>query len=199
MESDELTYITEIHHVIRKYSMFGYQQVRDGTERVSHLKWLGDLAWAFKIYSPIKDFELNELISELSIPDEYRSFLSMNNGLELFYSCISLAGYQKLGSPFREMNDQPVDLRLYNISQRSPLLSEGYFCIGVYRFDVSEIYICLNTGEIVVANRRKAPMHILSRWTNFRFFLITEFYRLQKLADERGYIKEMSLTLPPRS
>ena len=195
----ELPYLIELHQEIRKYSIFGYKVIRDGTERISHFDWIGNLAWGFKIFSPINKFELNELVSSLSIPVEYLSFLSINNGLKLFYNSISLAGYQNLSSSSRDMNDQPVDLRLYNIMQRSPLLSDGFFCLGVYGFDVSEIYMCLNTGEIVVANRRRAPMEILSRWPNFQNFLITEFYRLQKLADERGYIKDMSLTLPRRS
>ena len=192
-------FITKIHEEIRGYSSFGYQKLSDSTELISHLSWLGKLAWSFDIYSPVQDDELSELLKEMEVPEEYISFLKKNNGLSLFYGSISLGGYQNLKSSTRDWRHQPVHLRLYNVAQRSPLLDEGYFCIGVYRFDVSEIYICWDSREVVHASRRKAPMEILARWKDFEEFLSTEFNRLQKLADERGYIKDMSLTLPPRS
>lgn len=196
---DKSEYITKLHQEIRKYSNYGYKKLSDDTELVSHLNWLGELAWSFDIYSPIQDEELSSLLQELEVPEEYISFLKQNNGLTVFYGSISLGGYQNLKSPIRDWRHQPVHLRLYNAYQRSPLLDEGYFCIGVYGFDVSEIYICWDSGEVVHAHRRKAPLEILARWNDFEEFLSTEFYRLQNLADERGYIRDMSLTLPPKS
>lgn len=186
-ESNELLKSLDL---LSGFSHLGKKKLDDGTHLIGRAPHIAPLAWLHSIYPPLEDFELSELEKKLGIliPDAYKVFLKMTNGLKVFSTTFYLYGFRKRNT--RTVDDawQPFDLWIPNVAERPENASSNIFFIGGYDWDGSHLYIDPKTAKVYLCGPENATP--LYAWSSFANMLDSEIKRLLTLFDKDG--KEIS-------
>jgi len=176
----------EALNILKQYNSLGEKQLEDGTLLIGKAPHIAPLAWLHCIYSSLSRQEIINLEDSLGseIPDSYKSFLSISNGLGVFNTTLSLYGYRRNYN--RNIIDvwQPFNILTPNISERPSNDVSNIFFIGSYSWDGSLLYIDKITNKVHICKRNNAKS--LYEWPDFEGMLIDELKRLVTLFDKEG-------------
>jgi hypothetical protein len=169
----------------------------NGTMLIGNMPSVGPRAYLHQVYPPLGESEIIELSGALqkNIPDDYREFLSMANGINIFSDSLALYGFRHNYS--REGDDvyQPYHLDVINNKERIRDSKETYFYIGSYNYDGSRLYIDITDGKVHRCDRRKSIS--LNAWANFGEMIEKEVLRIQLLYTPAGLRKDPSIPTVP--
>ncbi len=182
---------------IKGYRNLGERKLENGTLLIGKAPHIAPQAWLHSIYPSLAEEQIKELENrmQVEIPIDYKIFLKMCNGLNVFNTTFNLYGYR--GSHSRNIEDawQPFDLIKPNTIERPADASKNVFIIGGYDWDGSRLYIDKNTNRTHFCKRDKAVS--LYEWNSFEDMLESEIKRLIKLFDQNGkQLNEEESTLP---
>jgi hypothetical protein len=189
--------INLVCNVLESYNYLGKEQLKDGTLLIGKAPHIAPLAWLHCIYSPLKNTDISDLEMELNqeIPNIYKEFLLISNGLSVFNTTLSLFG--KRGNYKRSVDNvwQPFDIILPNTIEKPRNANNDIFIIGCYDWDGSYLYIDKKDSSIHLCEVDN--VRSLFEWGNFEDMLYSEINRLTKLFDNNGKeIDEEKITLP---
>jgi hypothetical protein len=193
----DLKIINETFDLLKGYKYLGEKQLENGTLLIAKAPHIAPQAWLHCIFAPINANDVNILEGELNqkIPDIYKEFLEMSNGLSVFNTTFSLFG--KRSNYKRSIDNvwQPFDLILSNTVEKPYNADDNVFIIGCYDWDGSYLYIDKKTSSVhLCKNDDITPLY---KWKNFEDMLYSEINRLIDLFDYNGKEKNVEdSTLP---
>lgn len=156
-------------------------------------------AWFHIWYPPLREEDLRELEAKMRrpIPDDYRLFLKITNGLTLFSGALDLEGLRKDYSRRVEIR-LPFDLITPNVSERPRAAEPSWFIFGFYQADGSRAYIDREGGHVYRSTRDMTTPR-LNHWPSFDDFLASEVRRLSTHFDDRGRRLDPARSTAPES
>jgi hypothetical protein len=183
--------------LLTKFNFLGQKELEDGTLLIGKAPHIAPEAWLHCIYPKIGSYDIKFLEKEIrmSIPDEYKEFLGVSNGLGIFNTTLSLYGLRR--SYVRNVNEvwQPFNIVTPNTLERPDNAGQNIFIIGGYDWDGSYLYINTHNNKVYLCDRDNISSKF--EWPNFEEMLESEIRRLITLFDDQG--KEINLdqsTLP---
>lgn len=172
--------------ILKDYNYLGQKVLEDGTLLIGKAKHIAPMAWLHSVYSPLSKEEITLLQYKLDniIPESYKNFLLVSNGLNVFNTTLSLYGLRKNYN--RNTNDiwQPFDIIVPNTLEKPKNSSKNIFIIGSYDWDGSYVYIDRKNEKVYLCDRDDATP--LYEWDRFDKMLEKEVIRLSKLFDKHG-------------
>ena len=188
---------SEILLRLKEYKYLGEKHLADGTHLIGKAPHIAPLAWLHSIYPGLTEQNILELEKQLKhpIPDDYKSFLRISNGLSVFNTTLSLFGLRRNYDRSVDQVWQPFDILTSNIRERPENAKSNVFIIGSYDWDGSLLFIDSKTNKVNLCDRDDVTS--LYEWPDFETMLRSEISRLITLFDKNG--KELdadSSTLP---
>ena len=183
--------------IILKHLKLGFKELDNGTKLIGHIPQLAEMAYLHIIFAPLSNKDIIKLEKSLNtdIPDIYKEFLCLTNGLSVFSESLTLDGYRKDYSRIGDDMWQPFDLDIPNVAERLPDAEPSFFFIGGYGYDGSLLYIDKKTN--IVYRCLDYASNQLNKWDDFENILISEMQRLETHFDEKGNkIDESRSTTP---
>jgi SMI1/KNR4 family protein SUKH-1 len=159
--------------LVNQWRHLGEETLPDGTRLVGKSD-RAPKAWTL-VFRPLHDDEIARLDAhvERPIPEQYRLFLSLSNGLSLFDDHLTLDGlrtsYDRSGGTV-----EPYDLRTPNVDERPQDAPVDAFYIGGYD-DGSLLIIDAGTGGVVRYDRASSAAG--ESWADLGSMLIAESQR----------------------
>lgn len=182
--------------IINKYSYLGEVIKGNGIHLIGHAPHIAPKAYLHIIFNPLSEKEIKDLEKELNetIPEDYKEFLKMSNGLIYFNGTLALYG-KRLNYIRNEDNVwQPFSIITKNIYERPRGSKDSYFYIGSYSYDGSLLYIDKKNNRTYRCNRRIATP--LNEWNSFNEMLFIEVKRISLLFNEKGEKRKEIPTTP---
>ncbi len=120
-EEDARAY-REIRSLIDKWRNLGHETYPDGTEWIGHTPHRAPAAYLHQLYAPLGASGIEQLESEVScrIPEGFRCFLKLHNGIGLFAGLINIYGLRTNWSRTKlvEAAQQPFSILVPNVQRR---------------------------------------------------------------------------------
>jgi hypothetical protein len=188
--------INQALEILKSYKHLGEKLLENGTLLIGKAPHIAPEAYLHSIFKPLTAREIieTEQILKQTIPDDYKEFLCVSNGLHIFNTTLSLYGRRTNYSRSIE-NRQPFDLDIPNIYERPQNADKSIFIIGFYDWDGSYLYVDKNDNSVHLCQRENAIS--LYKWNNFAEMLLSETNRLIKLFNKNGEeIDSSTSTLP---
>lgn len=175
-----------INKLIEKYEFNGKKQLNNGTLLVCPALHIGPKAWTHSFYAPLEDKLIDELELSLfiKIPNSYRNFLLIHNGIKIFNGALSLDGHRQNYKRDDDNIYQPYSLLIPNIYERIKDAPSNLFFIGGYSYDGSLLYINIENGSVHRCSQ--FTIETLNLWNSFEDMIIEETTRLSLLFDLKG-------------
>lgn len=153
----------------------------NGTILLGHLPVVGPLAYLHTIFCPASEQEILGIERELGrpLPEAYRTFLSVANGLNLLTEVVALFGYRGGISHSVNAVRQPFNIVTPNEPERPRALGADATIVGFYRDDGS--VLVMRSGQDCVWWMSRSAFAILSSWKSLDDFLSEEIPRLAAL------------------
>ena len=171
---------------LKAFAYLGEQYLEDGTHLIGKAPHIAPLAWLHSIYPPLVDTDIRFLDNELKhpIPNSYREFLKITNGLNVFNTAISLYGLRKNYN--RTINEvwQPFDIITPNIDEIPKNAVGEVLIIGSYDWDGSLLFTDCLTEKVYLCDREDITPKF--RWDSLYQMLDTEINRLIGIHDREG-------------
>ncbi len=175
MERDDLV------QLLRSNAPADEETTAGGTLLLSNVSLDTPMAYLHSVYPPLDRDTIQALQDELPLvlPEPYRRFLRIANGLDLFLSSISLFGVR--GAIARDMTalDWPFSLLTPNVHERPAQLEAGAFVIGSYSYDDSPIV--MHAAQTSVVCTTPDGDQVRATWPDLDTFLKQEIARLANL------------------
>ncbi len=164
---------------------FGYQRLPDGTQLFGRVPHVAPLAWLHKVYAPLTTTDINRLEAHLGcrVPEVYRDWLRVSNGLSLFSEGLVLDGHRTDYSR-RPGVWQPYDLKLANVFERLPNADNDAFFIGSVLHAEYLLYLEKRTGAVHACSRSSAAP--LASWGSFAAMVKGALAPLSTVFDGHG-------------
>ena len=171
---------------MERAKILGERQLPNGTRLIGHVPHVAPEAWLHEIFPPLDKGGIDKLEAglKMSIPTDYKEFLSVANGLMLFSCRLSLDGLRTSYVRTGDEAIQPFSLLTPNTFERPKDALPSYLFIGGYGQDGSRLYIDGETSKVFRAARRTSTP--LNEWKNFEEMLVTETIRIALLFDDKG-------------
>jgi len=171
---------------LKQFEYLGKRLLDNGTLLIGKAPHIAPQAWLHSIHSPLTNLQIKELEEKMqtAIPDDYKDFLKITNGLKVFNTTFTLDGLRKNFK--RGIGDvwQPFNIITPNTLERPKNAGKKFFFIGGYDWDGSLLYIDSATNHVHLCEREDATS--LYDWKNFEQMLESEINRLVKLFDKEG-------------
>ena len=169
---------------LNKYEGGGERKLENGTLLICHVPHLAPEAWLHEIYISLSEEQINELENTIPVPlpSDYREFLKISNGINIFSDSLSVFGVRDSDS-----STQPYDIIDENMEapEGAP---ESWLFFGGYSWDGTMVMFDLNEGtennKVYLCARESAE--ILYEWNDFWSWLSEETDRLSKMFDLNG-------------
>lgn len=178
---------SDILSILESFSHLGEKKYSDGAKQIGYIPHKAPLAYLHVLFRPltIEDIYRIEDVLHCSLPDQYKEFLFLTNGINLFSDSLSLDGLRTSYDRTGNGKIEPYDIQTPNIEERPKDAKNSFVFIGGYNFDGSHLYIDTNTGKVFRCERWHS-LHILNEWKDFWTMLSSEVERLNKLFDKDG-------------
>lgn len=112
----------KVHVLVDQWRALGCKSYPDGTEWIGHTPHRAPEAYLHQLYAPLDDVRINQLEIELlnRIPDSFRCFLTLHNGIGLFANYINVYGLRTSWSRTNllEAAQQPFSILVPNVKRR---------------------------------------------------------------------------------
>ncbi len=177
--------VRETIETLKVFSYLGENILEDGSILIGRAPHIAPLAWLHSIYSPLTENEIWEIEKKIGdMPNAYKEFLLIANGLGVFNTTLSLYGLRR--NYKRQVPDvwQPFDIVIPNTLEKPANANENVFIIGGYDWDGSYLYIDKLSGRVHICDRDNA--NSLYEWGDFENMLSSEIKRLSSLFDKDG-------------
>jgi len=187
----------EVQVVLDSAAKFGTATSENGAQMYGHVPHVAPEAWFHILYPQLQEKDLVELENRLRrpIPDPYRQFLKITNGLTLFSGALDLEGLRRDYSR-RVAIREPFDLGDPNIRERPRAAEPRWFIFAFYQADGSRAYVDPDGGHVYRSNRDMTKPR-LNHWPSFDEFLAREVRRLTTHFDRRGRRLDPSRSTAP--
>jgi hypothetical protein len=172
--------------LLRRFNYLGEKTLKDGTLLIGKAPHIAPLAWLHTIYPSLAEEKISLLEKQIKnkIPESYKDFLRVTNGLNVFNTTLSLYGFRSSYNRTSEDVWQPFDIVLPNTLERPVNASKNIFIIGSYDWDGSYLYIDVNDNRVYLCDREDiTPLY---EWKNLDEMLNDEINRLICLFDKQG-------------
>ncbi|MER9837999.1 SMI1/KNR4 family protein [Mesorhizobium sp. M0145] len=132
-EEDARAY-REIRASVDKWKSLGYKTYPDGTEWIGHTPHRAPEAYLHQLYAPLDAIGVGQMESEIScrLPDNFRCFLMLHNGIGLFANYINVYGLRRSWSRTNlvEAGQQPFSILEPNVQRRPSNAPDDVLFIG---------------------------------------------------------------------
>ena len=176
----------DIFDKLENYSFLGKEILSNGRHLIGRAPHIAPQAWLHKFGAGLNEKEIIELELEIKIPipSEFRKFLKLTNGLNIFVSAFCI--YGKRNNYIRNIENswQPFDIVTPNTFERPKNAKRSNLFVGTYSWDGSGVYIDVETGKVHYHKRFDATS--LLEWDNFGEMLSSEIERIIALFDKNG-------------
>jgi SMI1 / KNR4 family (SUKH-1) len=188
-------YFQEVFNILKKASIFGNQKVSGGAILFGRVAHIGPEAWLHTVYSPLDSLDIDLLEKEigLEVPESFREFLELSNGINVFSDSLSIDGWRP---SFNRSSDerQPYSIVTPNLYERPPGLQKEMLLVGGYSYGNGYcLYIDPRSEFVFQCSRSDARP--LKRWESFGEMLVSEVRRLDELFDGRGRLRDPNAEL----
>jgi len=189
--------INEAFSILKSYAYLGEEKHDDGTLLFAKAPHIAPQAWLHCIYAPLNDKDIHVLEKETGqeVPNAYKNFLKISNGLSVFNTALSLFG--KRGN-YKHLVDavwQPFDLGLPNTYEKPSNANDNIFIIGCYDWDGSYLYMDKSDDSVHLC--KTDDIKSLYEWKSFENMLYSEIQRLVELFDNEGQEKDSNKSTLP--
>jgi hypothetical protein len=186
----------KILNQLKQFEYLGKNILDNGTLLIAKAPHIAPYSWLHCIYSPLSSQDINLIENKIGeIPNEYKNFLLVSNGLGVFNTTLSLYGLRR--NYKRTIDDvwQPFNIITPNTLEKPSDSNDDIFIIGSYDWDGSYIYVDKKSNKTHLCNRYSVTS--LFEWRSFNDMLEKEIMRLITLFDKNGKeIDENKSTLP---
>lgn len=188
-----------ILNVLERWKNCGEIQLSNETRMIGHLAEQGRLAYLHTIFSPLGEAGIATIENRIgtSLPEQYRQFLRLSNGLHLF-RVLTLDGLRGNYARAGDESIQPFDLDTANTHERPQDAEDDWIFIGGYGRDGSTLYIDKTHGNVYRCENGKAT-HRLTVWPDFWSMLTSETERLASLFDDKGELIDKLASVTPQN
>jgi hypothetical protein len=179
-----------------RYKKLGEASAINNTKLIGKALHIGKEAWLHELYVGLTFEEISLLEKELevSLPADFKKFLSITNGLAFFVTTLSIYGVRRINSRNYDIRE-PFSIISKNENERPVLLPKHYVLIGSYFADSSKLVLDSVSGKIFRYNKQFNI--IQNEWGNFNTFLSLEIPRIDACFDDNGILKtDIKDTLP---
>lgn len=182
-----------------KYKILGSVISVNNTKLIAKAPHIGEEAWLHELYVGLTVTELKSLEEELgtSLPNDFKSFLSISNGLAFFITTLSIYGVRRTNSRDYEIRE-PFSIISKNKNEKPISLSQNQVLIGSYYGDSSKLVLDTLSGKVLRYD--KSYTNIRNTWDSFQKFINVELPRIDACFDSKGIIQtELKNTLPDKN
>ena len=175
--------------VLNKYEGGGKRELENGTKLICHVPHLAPEAWLHEIYVNLSEKQINELENNIPVPlpTDYREFLKICNGINIFSDSLYVLGVRDSYSRKGDEAIQPYDIVRSNM-ERPKGCPDSWLFFGGYSWDGTRVMFDLSEGtennKVYLCARRSTE--ILYEWNDFWSWLSDETDRISKLFDLNG-------------
>ncbi|HXJ61224.1 MAG TPA: SMI1/KNR4 family protein [Verrucomicrobiae bacterium] len=192
-------YLQEILGIIQRDRGLGFRELPNGTQLIGRVPHVAPNAWLHELFPPISDTRIDGVQSEIGmlIPEAFRDFLSLGNGIRLFSGSVSIYGVRENYERGEDAVWQPFDLVAPNTVERLRDAKNSYLFVGGYpEGRGSYLYISNDDQKVYRCSRQSCEP--LNRWESFPQMLLTEARRLATLFDRNGRRLDSSKAVTPQ-
>lgn len=169
-------------NTISKAETLGKRYLPNGTTLIGSLMRHTPDMWLHAIFPPLAERRLALLAERFScgLPDAYREFLSLNNGMKLYGGALTLYGVRDNYKNDREvLLSQPNSITSPNQKLRPKDAEKSFLFIGESRRSGMRYYIDTDTNKCYRCSKESAVP--LEEWGSFMRMLLAETKRLDAL------------------
>jgi hypothetical protein len=180
-------YLQETFAVLKQADRLGSRVLENGTRLIGHVPHVGPEAWLHKIFAPISDRQIDELENDVAIklPEVFRDFLTLTNGLSMFSGNLSIYGLRSSWERTGDAAGQPFSIVTPNTVERLVNAKKSFLFLGGYRSGKG-YYLYIDTNDLAIYRCSRQSAIPLQKWNSFPEMLVCETTRLAALFDERG-------------
>ncbi|MER9066138.1 SMI1/KNR4 family protein [Mesorhizobium sp. M0074] len=124
----------ELRTLVDKWKRLGQKTYPDGTEWIGHTPHRAPQAYLHQLYAPLDAIGIGQMESEISrrLPDNFRCFLMLHNGIGLFANYINVYGLRRSWSRTNlvEAGQQPFSILEPNVQRRPSNAPDEVLFIG---------------------------------------------------------------------
>jgi hypothetical protein len=173
-------------NILKSYNYLGEKKVADDTLLIGKAPHIAEQAWLHTIYSPLADRGITLIENSISknIPADFKTFLRISNGLNVFNTTFCLFGIRENYKRTHDAVLQPFDIIIPNTIEKPKGLNNKNIIIGYYDWNGSYIHIDTQTNKVHLSERETTKS--LYEWKNFDDMLHSEIKRLCRLFDKEG-------------
>jgi len=172
--------------IIAAAESFGARTTASGVRLVGHVPHVATEAYLHVVFPPLDELRIAALEDAigLPIPDSYRRFLRLANGLDLFSSSLGIYGYRTSNERTGDAARQPFSVVIPNTVERPPGIPNRAIVIGGYGKDGSQIYVA--DSAVFRCDRENGAS--LNWWPDLFAMLVSEASRLATHFDASGHL-----------
>jgi hypothetical protein len=183
--------------VFSEYEHLGCKTMKNGAKLFGKVPHFGERAYLHATYPPCPEKGIREIETAvgMKLPAAFKQFLSLSNGLEVFFGTLSIFGWRKDFKRTEEaVQSQPYSIITPNTVERPTWLGEKHWIVGSYNWDGSPV--SFEEGSRIRV-REPETGELVCEWKTFNDFLKTEAVRIREFFDTDGKeIDEDANTLP---
>ena len=168
--------------ILKEWAYLGETVNEKGTKLIGHNPQLAPKAYINIIYRPISSTDSMEFEtqSEKVIPQQYKEFLTIANGLNIFSGAMRVMGYVPVtrdanGGP----HEYPPNVMASNQPDSIKGLQNEYFIVGWYKIDGS--YVALDGTGKAIRFDAQGDGKCIEEWPDFDTWIFSEVSRLSEL------------------
>lgn len=152
-----------------------------GTRLIGHSPHIAPRAYVNVVYPPLDSKIFDEFSQRFGrkVPEQFKSFLFLANGLMVFSGALRIMGCipaQKKSNA--DVYDYPSSLTIPNISARIKGIQEGDIIVAWYKSDGS--YVLLNEAGNAVRFSAKDNGCVIQEWVDFDTWISSEIAALSE-------------------
>lgn len=183
---------------LEKWNTCGERILDNGTKIICHVPHVAPQAWLHEIYNPLNSNDVEKLQDRLGkqLQEDYRQFLLLSNGINIFSDSLSVWGLKKSYDRRGEEAIQPYDLIAGNEEIRG-VVPNSYVLFGSYSWDGSTMAYDISSNSCKVFLCAPDTYEILKEWENIWVWLNEEVNRLSLMFDEKGVMYDEDVPTIP--
>jgi len=186
---------------LRKWESKGKRELLNGTKLICPVPHIAPQAWLHQIYAQLSELQIIELEKELpiSLPKDFKDFLSHANGINIFSDSLSIWGLRNSYVRTGDEAIQPYSLSDLN-AERPRGCPDSWLFFGSYSWDGSRVMFDLKEGigsnnKVYLCLRNSTI--IIKEWSSLWDWVIAEVERLGRMYDENGVVIDDNMPTSP--
>jgi SMI1 / KNR4 family (SUKH-1) len=184
----EMTDYRTLYSLIGNWSRLGEKRFPDGTRWIGHTPYRFPEAYLHQLYSPLDETNVIELEDQLerNLPQNFRRFLKIHNGANLFDCLVTVDGMRRSWNrtDFDVAAQQPFSILTKNIDERPKSAPPQMLFIGSLGDD-RELVGMWPDGRVVQWDSKNA-IDVGNTYDSVFGFLLAEAQKAEALFDDNG-------------